>query len=58
MKYKCRQCGWIGEAKDMELQCRQLENDDADEVCSMWICPACKAWHQLKDYEVVEAKTG
>jgi rubredoxin len=53
MKYKCPNCDWAGDEKEMLLACRQDEGDD-EEICSLWICPACKTWHQLKDYQVIE----
>jgi rubredoxin len=55
MKYKCPNCGWTGDEQEMLLACRQngVEND-GDEICSLWICPSCKTWHQLKDYQVID----
>jgi predicted RNA-binding Zn-ribbon protein involved in translation (DUF1610 family) len=47
-KYKCPECGWIGQTCEM----------DADALCNtdIWsnhICPSCRMWWSLDDYDVV-----
>ncbi len=50
-KYKCPECGWVGTEREMEADCSG--EPVADETWSSWICPTCKRWWQLEDYEIV-----
>jgi len=46
-QYKCPECGWVGTESEMEADCMGIE----DEAWSNWICPQCKTWWRLDDYE-------
>jgi predicted RNA-binding Zn-ribbon protein involved in translation (DUF1610 family) len=49
-KYKC-ECGWIGTEKDMDADAGG--GGISDEAWSNWICPSCREWWWLEDYEKV-----
>jgi len=50
VKYKCPKCNWIGTENEMEGD--SISGcDGGDETWSNWICPECKTWHELEDYE-------
>ena len=42
-KYKCQECGWIGTEDEME----------SDDLWDNWVCPKCKWWNVLNDYEII-----
>lgn len=48
-KYRCPdpRCGWVGTEDDMDAE-------DIDDAWSNWICPRCRGWHQLEDYEPID----
>jgi len=49
--YKC-DCGWIGPEDKMMADC-------SGEMWSNWICPECRSWYRLDDYELINpASTG
>jgi len=49
IKYKCN-CGWIGAESEMGADYYFTEYD---EIWSNWICPSCKEWHSLDDYDIM-----
>ena len=51
-KYKCPSCGWVGAEDEMGADFVETEED---EIWSNWICPKCKEWHELEDYEKIDA---
>jgi hypothetical protein len=48
--YRCPECGWVGTEDDM-LADAMVISDDGDEAWSNWICPQCKEWWRLEDYQ-------
>lgn len=50
--YRCPRCLYICTEGDMEADAARA--GDGDEVWSNSICPACKAWHRLEDWETGE----
>jgi len=49
--YLC-DCGWVGTVDEMEAD-YTTPSGAGDEAWSNHICPSCKAWNQLDDYEEV-----
>lgn len=57
IKYKCPKCGWVGTEYQMKANARwDPEHPEMGEEWSTWICPQCKTWWQLEDYERDEAE--
>lgn len=44
------ECGWIGPAEEMDADCAM-----GGEAWSNWICPGCRQWLRLEDYDDVPA---
>lgn len=49
--YRCPKCGWVGTEDEMDAD---FIPTDEDEIWSNWICPECRTWWELEDYEIVE----
>ena len=44
--YRCPNCAWQGTRYEME-------SEDYDDFYCTTICPKCKRWYELEEYEVV-----
>lgn len=56
-RYKCPKCEWIGTEDEMEADYTDYL-PPSEECWSNWICPSCKTWHQLDDYEKLASDAG
>lgn len=53
IKYKCPECGWIGEESEMGAD-SIVSDDYTYETWSNWICPSCNTWQDLEDYKEIK----
>ena len=51
--YRCRECGWTGREDQMQSN-SALSNPDGDEMFCGTICPQCRTWQELDEYDRLE----
>lgn len=54
MKYRCSNCGWIGDKEDMDCDSYWVDDpENPEDIFCDTICPNCHGWYPLEDYEEI-----